>query len=55
MSGTARPMSHTFKCDSMFFRETPEGRVEDLYSAPRRQLIFLASGIREFETSEGRR
>jgi hypothetical protein len=55
MSGAARPMSETFKCDSIFFRETPEGHVEDFHKAPRRQLIFLTSGILELETSEGRR
>jgi hypothetical protein len=55
MSGAGRPMSETFRCDSIFFRETPEGHVEDFHNAPRRQLIFLTSGILELETSEGRR
>jgi hypothetical protein len=55
MSGAARPMSETFKCNTIFFRETPEGHVEDLHRAPRRQLIFLTSGILELESSEGRR
>ena len=55
MTGTERPASPTFRCDSMFFRETPEGHVQDLHNAPRRQLIFLVSGILEIETSEGRR
>jgi len=55
MSGTARPMSETFKCDSIFFRETPEGHVEDLHRAPRRQLIFITSGILELEASDGKR
>src|SRR5882672_800289 len=54
-SGSARPMSEAFKCDSIFFRDTPEGHVQDLHNAPRRQLIFLTSGILELETSEGRR
>jgi hypothetical protein len=55
LSGAARPMSETFGCDAMFFRETPEGHVEDLHRAPRRQLIFLTSGILELEASDGRR
>jgi hypothetical protein len=55
MTGSARPMSPTFRSDSIFFRETPEGHVQDLHNAPRRQLIFLVSGILELETSEGRR
>jgi len=55
MSGAERPMSETFKCDSIFFRETPEGHVQDFHNAPRRQLIFLASGILELEASDGRR
>jgi len=55
MSKAERPMSETFKCSSLFFRETPEGHVEDFHNAPRRQLIFLASGILELESSEGRR
>jgi hypothetical protein len=55
MTGSERPMSPTFRCESMFFRETPEGHVQDLHNAPRRQLIFLVSGILELETSGGRR
>lgn len=55
MSDSARPMSETFKCDSIFFRDTPEGHVQGLHNAPRRQLIFLTSGILEVETSEGQR
>lgn len=55
MSGAARPMSEIFRCDSIFFRETPEGHVQDFHNAPRRQLIFLTSGILELESSEGRR
>jgi len=55
LTGAERPMSETFKCNSIFFRETPEGHMEDLHTAPRRQLIFLTSGILELETSEGRR
>src|SRR5262249_50954716 len=55
MSGAERPMSPTFRCDSIFFRETPEGHVQDLHTAPRRQLILLVSGILELETSEGAR
>jgi hypothetical protein len=55
MSGAARPMSETYKCESMFFRETPEGHVQDFHSAPRRQLIFLTSGILELEASDGKR
>lgn len=55
MSGVERPMSQTFKCSAIFFRETPEGHVQDLHNAPRRQLIFLTSGLLELESSEGRR
>ena len=55
MTGTARPTSETFKCNFIFFRETPEGDVQDFHTAPRRQLIFLTSGILELEASEGRR
>ena len=55
MSGAGRPISETFRCDSIFFRETPEGHVQDFHNAPRRQLIFLTSGILELEASDGRR
>jgi hypothetical protein len=55
MSGMARPMSEIFRCDSIFFRETPEGHVQDFHNAPRRQLIFLTSGILELEASDGQR
>jgi hypothetical protein len=55
MTAGERPMSPTFRCDSIFFRETPEGHVQDLHNAPRRQLIFLVSGILELETSAGAR
>jgi hypothetical protein len=55
MSRAERPMSDTFKCSAIFFRETPEGHVQDFHNAPRRQLIFLTSGILELESSEGRR
>lgn len=55
LSKSERPTSETFRCSSLFFRETPKGHVQDLHNAPRRQLIFLASGILELEASEGRR
>ena len=55
MKGAERPMSETFRGGAMFFRETPEGHVQDFHNAPRRQLIFLTSGILEVETSEGAR
>ena len=55
MTGAARPASESFKCNSIFFRETPEGDIQDFHTAPRRQLIFLTSGILELESSEGRR
>ncbi len=55
MSGAGRPASETFRCDSIFFRETPEGHVQDFHNAPRRQLIFVTSGILELEASDGRR
>jgi hypothetical protein len=55
MSETSRPMSETFGCTSIFFRETPQGHVQDYHNAPRRQLIFLTSGILELEASDGTR
>ncbi|HET7766988.1 MAG TPA: hypothetical protein VFK92_18025 [Burkholderiales bacterium] len=55
MTGSARPVSTTFQCTSIFFRETPEGHVQDYHNAPRRQLIFLTSGLLELEASDGRR
>ena len=55
MSGSDRPASETFPCRNVFFRETPEGHVQDFHNAPRRQLIFLTSGILELESSEGKR
>jgi hypothetical protein len=51
----ARPTSQTFEGGALFFRETPEGHVQGLHNAPRRQLIFLASGLLELESSEGAR
>jgi hypothetical protein len=50
-----RPVSPTFQAGALFFRETAEGFVQGLHNAPRRQLIFLASGILEIESSEGER
>jgi len=55
MGGGERPMSPTFQAGAMFFRETAEGHVQSHHNAPRRQLIFLASGILELESSEGKR
>jgi len=55
MSGGERPMSPTFQGGAMFFRETAEGHVQSYHNAPRRQLIFLTSGILELESSEGKR
>jgi len=55
MAEAERPMSGTFGCESIFFRETPEGHVQDFHNAPRRQLIFLTSGILELEASDGHR
>src|SRR4029077_17968420 len=55
MTGAERPMSGTVGGDSIFFRETPAGRVQDFHNAPRRQLIFLTSGILELEASDGHR
>ena len=51
----ARPTSPTFQGGALFFRETAEGFVQDFHNAPRRQLIFLASGLLEIESSEGER
>jgi quercetin dioxygenase-like cupin family protein len=55
MTGTDRPASKTFQGGALFFRETPEGHVQELHNAPRRQLIFLTSGLLELESSEGLR
>ena len=55
MTVSERPTSETFQCGPVFFRETREGHVQDFHNAPRRQLIFLTSGILELETSEGAR
>ena len=55
MSAGDRPMSPTFQGGAMFFRETAEGHVQSYHNAPRRQLIFLTSGILELESSEGKR
>jgi hypothetical protein len=55
MSEGERPASATFQAGALFFRETAEGHVQDLHNAPRRQLIFLASGLLELESSEGAR
>jgi hypothetical protein len=55
MGNPERPTSETFVCGPMFCRETREGHVQDYHNAPRRQLIFLTSGILELESSEGRR
>ena len=54
MSGP-RPTSASFQAGALFFRDTPEGFVQDLHNAPRRQLIFLTSGILQLESSEGAR
>ena len=55
MSGGDRPLSETFKCESVFFRDTPEGHVQNYHNAPRRQIIALISGLLEIETSDGKR
>ena len=55
MSTGERPVSPTFQGGAMFFRETAEGHVQSYHTAPRRQLIFLTSGILEIESSDGHR
>jgi hypothetical protein len=55
MSSGERPTSPTFQAGAMFFRETAEGHVQSYHNAPRRQLIFLTSGILEIESSDGKR
>ena len=55
MSAGDRPVSPTFQGGAMFFRETAEGHVQSFHNAPRRQLIFLTSGILELESSDGKR
>jgi quercetin dioxygenase-like cupin family protein len=55
MTGDARPASKTFQGGAIFFRETPQGHVQDYHNAPRRQLIFLTSGLLELEASDGER
>jgi hypothetical protein len=55
LKGDGRPASEIFEAQTMFFRETPQGHVQDYHNAPRRQLIFITSGILELETSQGKR
>ena len=55
MAGGPRPLSETFKCESVFFRDTPQGNVESYHNSPRRQIIVVTSGILEIETSDGTR
>jgi quercetin dioxygenase-like cupin family protein len=55
LKGDGRPVSEVFEANTIFFRETPEGHVQDYHNAPRRQLIFITSGILELETSQGKR
>ena len=55
LKGDGRPASEVFAAQTMFFRETPQGHVQDYHNAPRRQLIFITSGILELETSQGKR
>jgi hypothetical protein len=55
LSADARPMSPTYAAEQVFFRETPAGHVQDFHNAPRRQLIFITSGLLELETSTGER
>jgi hypothetical protein len=55
MAGDARPASKTYQGGAIFFRETPQGHEQDYHNAPRRQLIFLTSGILELEASDGAR
>jgi len=55
MSAAERPMSATYGATALFFRETSEGHVQGFHNAPRRQLIFITSGLVEIETSDGKR
>ncbi len=55
LKGDGRPASDVFPAESIFFRETPQGHVQDYHNAPRRQLIFITSGLLELETSQGLR
>lgn len=48
-------MSVNFDVSHVFFRETPEGHVEDYHTAPRRQIIVITSGLVEIEISSGER
>lgn len=54
-TGTERPMSASFQVQHVFFRETPEGHMEDYHRAPRRQIIVVTSGLVEIEISSGER
>ena len=54
LKGEGRPASEVFNAETIFFRETPQGHVQDFHNAPRRQLIFITSGILELETSQGK-
>lgn len=55
LTGNERPMSEVFNAETIFFRETPQGHVQDFHHAPRRQLIFITSGLLELETSQGKK
>jgi len=55
LTGNERPMSEVFNAETIFFRETPQGHVQDFHNAPRRQLIFITSGLLELETSQGKK
>ena len=39
LKGDGRPASEVFNAETIFFRETPQGHVQDYHNAPRRQLI----------------
>ena len=55
LKGEDRPISKVFEANTIFFRETPQGHEQDYHNAPRRQLIFITSGMLELETSLGKR
>jgi len=55
MAEAERPCRRPSGANPFFFRETPEGHVQDFHNVPGRQLIFLTSGILELEASDGHR
>jgi quercetin dioxygenase-like cupin family protein len=50
-----RSQSSLYAARHFFFRESPAGHVNTRHRAPRRQFIFVASGIGAIELDDGSR